>query len=93
MFQIFNILSISELTKKGYQAIFNDKKCPIKNKFGDIRMTSSLLSNGIYEFNSLNSESKFCDFVTIDVCHKTMDHLNNLSLIKLKKGAASLMEQ
>lgn len=84
-----NLLSVSQLAKRGYTSIFDSKGCRIINESGELCATASLV-NDIYKLDLAENRclmtSSKCDN---DLWHRRMGHLHQKSLLKLSSGLAT----
>lgn len=72
-----NLLSVSQLIKKGNRVIFRDSGCNIYNRKGILVATASLV-NGVYKLNTLVYLSAAA--VTNEIWHRRLGHINSAYL-------------
>ncbi|KOB66092.1 Retrovirus-related Pol polyprotein, partial [Operophtera brumata] len=94
-----NLLSVSELTRKGYTVKFDSKQCKILGKSGNYVVATASYINGVYKLDTIGESEivmsssvepqEVCrgraeDKVTQEVWHKRLGHLNSRSMNLMK---------
>lgn len=79
-----NLLSVSQLTKRGNRVVFTDQGCQIYNRNGTLISTADLVNN-MYKLNLNKPKSSFlATAVSGDIWHRRFGHINykDLSLMQ-----------
>ncbi|CAD7080032.1 unnamed protein product [Hermetia illucens] len=80
-----NLLSVSQLVKKGNKVIFNDSCCKIYNQKNELVATADFVE-GVYKLNIKQVECLFTP-VSERIWHRRFAHLNSTDLEKMEEGA------
>ena len=85
-----NLLSISQIVKKGHSVQFNNKGCEVHDEKGNVLVTGSLRGD-LFELDESSQHKSFASkqISSTDLWHRRMGHLNIQSLMKLKEGCAT----
>lgn len=84
-----NLLSVSQLIKKGNKVSFNNNRCMINNQRNELIATADCV-DGVYK---LNVKQLDCLFTPVSgrVWHRRFAHLNSTDLDKMRDGAVTGM--
>lgn len=84
-----NLLSISEICKKGLKVVFTATKCEVLDDDGDV-IASGTEEDGLYRLNQKKTEKSF---LTVDsnIWHKRLGHMNQQSMVKLLSMADGIV--
>ncbi|KAK9752604.1 methyltransferase (DUF5641) [Popillia japonica] len=97
-----NLLSVSQLIKKGNRVIFTEKDCQIYNSVGELIATADLQENvyklnieliatadlqeNVYKLNIIKPETNKCFLATANMWHRRLGHVNYADLRKMNDG-------
>lgn len=81
-----NLLSVSQLIKKGNRVIFSQRDCQIYNSTGELIATADL-EESVYKLNIVKSENNKCFLASASTWHRRLGHVNYADLKKLNDGA------
>lgn len=80
-----NLLSVSQLIKKGNSVKFTNNGCYIYNQKHDLIATASLV-NGVYKVNIAKQESLAATVVSGETWHRRLGHINKDYLNQMKNA-------
>lgn len=85
-----NLLSVSELTKKGKIVTFSSTGCVITDSEGIVLATASLI-DGLYRLNGMHGTALAAigSNDSLELWHRRLAHLNHSDLMKMKNGAVT----
>lgn len=85
-----NLLSVSEITKKGKSVIFSPSGCVVADSEGNVLVKASLI-NGLYRIDGSEGTAlaTFGSNESFELWHRRLAHLNHTDLRKMKNGAVT----
>lgn len=84
-----NLLSVSQLIKKGNSVSFTDKGCCVYNKKQQLVATAVLI-NGVYKVNLVSQEYLAASVVSGVTWHRRLGHVNKEYLTKMKNAVLGM---
>lgn len=85
-----NLLSVSQLIKKGNEVVFMADTCKIYNNQGELVGVAELVDN-VYKLKTTECKLLAAPVVTGQMWHRRLGHVNQKDLIKMRKGAVEGM--
>lgn len=84
-----NLLSVSQLIRKGNKVSFSDSSCSIYNKNNEL-VATALLENGVYKVNLQNQEHLAASVVSGVTWHRRLGHINKDYLNQMKTAVQGM---
>lgn len=78
-----NLLSVSQLIKKGNRVDFTKKDCKIYNRSGQL-VAMAALTNGVYKLNMPENTTNVAMAVSAETWHRRLAHVNGSYMAKMK---------